>query len=134
MQPTATLSDPATTLARYFTAVQEGDRATLLEVLTPDAVTRWPQSGETITGAMSCVLVYENYPGGCPQVQLQRVVGSGDVWVAELVVDYGTERWFVISISELEDGRIARITDYFGPKLPAPEWRSALVDPVAQAS
>lgn len=39
----------------------------LLEVLTPDAITRWPQSGERITGAMACLRVYQNYPGGPPR-------------------------------------------------------------------
>ena len=51
------------TISRFFAAIQAGDYAVLQEVLTPDAITRWPQSGERMTSAMSCIRVYENYPG-----------------------------------------------------------------------
>ena len=111
------------TISRFFAAIQAGDRATLLEVLTPDAITRWPQSGERITGAESCVLVHENYPGGPPPYSVVRMSGAGDVWVAELVAEYGTDRWHIASIIEFEGPRIARMTDYFGPTFPAPDWR-----------
>jgi hypothetical protein len=56
------------------------------------------------------------------------VVGGDDVWVALLVADYGNERWYVAGIYEFEGDRIARITDYFGPNLTAPEWRIQYVD------
>jgi ketosteroid isomerase-like protein len=54
------------TIRRFFDAIRTGDRAVLEKVLTPGAITRWPQSGERMTDAMSCVRVYENYPGGPP--------------------------------------------------------------------
>ena len=120
----------AQTIERFFEAIAAGDSATLLEVLAPDAVTRWPQSGERITGAMSCIRVHANYPGGPPTARIERILGAGDVWVAELVADYGTDRWWMTSICEFRGAQIARMTDYFGPALPAPEWRRDLVDPV----
>jgi hypothetical protein len=121
------------TVRRFFDAIRTGDAATLEEVLTPEAVTRWPQSGEQITGATGCIQVYANYPGGPPVYRIERVIGAGDVWVAELVADYGTERWYIASVIEFDGTRIARLTDWFGPQLPAPEWRRALVDPPAAA-
>jgi hypothetical protein len=121
----------AASVERFFEAIQAGDYATLEDLLTPDAITRWPQSGEQVTGALACIRMYENYPGGPPVYRVARVVGEGDVWLAELVADYGTERWFVVSICEFEGPRIARMTDYFGAALPAPEWRRDLVDPIA---
>jgi hypothetical protein len=111
------------TISRFFAAIQAGDRATLLEVLAPDAITRWPQSGERITGAESCVLVHENYPGGPPPYSVVRMSGAGDVWVAELVAEYGVDRWHIVSIIEFDGPRIARMTDYFGQTFPAPDWR-----------
>jgi hypothetical protein len=116
------------TIARFFTAIQDGEYSILREVLTPDAVTRWPQSGERMTGALSCIRVYENYPGGPPRYRVRRITGIGDVWVAELASDYGGETWHVISLIEFEGPRIARMTDYFGPSLPAPEWRQEWVE------
>ncbi len=115
-------------ISRFFAAVQAGHYAVLHEVLTPDAITRWPQSSERMTGAMSCVRVYENYPGGPPNYQVQRISGGGDVWVAELAADYGDQRWYTVSIVEFEGSRIARMTDYFGPTYPAPEWRRTWVE------
>ena len=43
----------AQTIKRYFDAIVAGDSATLLEILTPDAVTRWPQSRERSQGTAS---------------------------------------------------------------------------------
>ena len=115
-------------VSRFFAAVQSGDYAVLQEVLTPDAITRWPQSGERITGAMSCVRVYENYPGGPPPYSVQRILGGGQTWVAELVADYSEGRWYMVSVIEFDGPRIARMTDYFGPSFPAPDWRAAWVE------
>jgi ketosteroid isomerase-like protein len=120
----------AVTVQRYFTAIESGDYADLEAILTPDAVTLWPQSGEQITGALTCIRVYESYPTGPPAVRVTRVRGEGALRVAELVADYGEDRWYITSILEFEGERIARITDYFGPTIPAPEWRREYVDPV----
>jgi len=120
----------AATVRRFFAAIQAGDYPTLLEVLTPGAVTRWPQTGEQVTGAMSCIRVYENYPDGPPTYHIDRIVGEGEVWVAQLIADYGAQRWYTASICEFDGDRIAQMTDYFGPALPAPDWRKDLVDPV----
>ena len=116
------------TIGRYFAAILAGDYAALGEVLTPDAVTRWPQSGERIVGAGSCIKVYANYPGGSPAVHQLRVTGNGGTRVVESTVDYGDDRWHVVSIIEFDGPRIAGITDYFGPSLPAPEWRRQWVE------
>jgi hypothetical protein len=116
------------TIGRYFAAIQEGDYSTLLEVLAPDAITRWPQSSERITGALSCVRVHENYPGGPPVSRIERISGEGNFWVAELAADYGDDRWHVVSVIEFDGPRISRMTDYFGPSFPAPEWRQHWVE------
>src|SRR5687767_12307880 len=44
-------------IERFFDAIQRGDALVLGDVLTPDAITRWPQSGERITGAQACIRV-----------------------------------------------------------------------------
>jgi hypothetical protein len=116
------------TIERFFAAIQAGDRAVLQEVLKPDAITRWPQSGERMTDAMSCIRVYENYPGGPPSYAIQRITGGGEVWVAEMLSEYSDGRWYGVSVIEFDGTRIARMTDYFGPSLPAPEWRAEWVE------
>ena len=96
-------TDKAQTIRRFFDAIVAGDSATLLEILTPDAVTRWPQSGERMTGALSCVRVHENYPGGPPSYEFGRISGAGDTWVAERTLMYGEEPWYSVSIVEFDD-------------------------------
>ena len=118
----------AQTITRFFDAIAAGDSTTLLEILRPDAVTRWPQSGERMTDAMSCVRVYENYPGGPPSFRLVRISGAGDTWVAEMELMYGVQRWYGVSIVEFDGPRIARMTDYFGSAFPAPAWRAQWVE------
>ena len=116
------------TIGRFFAAIEAGDYAVLQEVLTPDAITRWPQSSERITSAMGCIRVYENYPGGSPSYAVLRVSGGGDTWVAALVGDYDDGPWYTVSIIEFDGAQIARMTDYFGPSFAAPEWRAAWVE------
>ena len=125
---TTVATDRANTVIRFFAALQAGEYSTLSEVLTPDAVTRWPQSAERLTGAMACIQVYENYPGGPPTYRVERISGGGQTWVAELIGDYGDERWHMVSVIEFEGPRICRMTDYFGPALPAPAWRQEWVE------
>ena len=128
MVPPKLSSQRRAVITRFFSAIQRGDHDELIKLLAADAVTRWPQSGERITGAMSCVRVYENYPGGPPQYRVNRIVGDGDVWAAELVSEYDGERWYALSVVEFQGLRIARMTDYFGQAFPAPEWRREMVE------
>ncbi len=125
---TDTDTDHRQTITRFFDAIVAGDSATLLEILTPDAITRWPQSGERLTGALSCVRVHENYPGGPPSFRFVRISGAGDTWVAEMTLMYGEDPWYSVSIVEFDGPRIARMTDYFGPAFPAPAWRAEWVE------
>jgi hypothetical protein len=115
-------------IERFLAAIQAGDFAVLQEVLATDAVTRWPQTGERINGSLACVKVYQQYPGGPPNYRIERISGDGDVWVAEITAAYGSERWHVVSVIEFEGLRIARLTDYFAPSSPAPDWRKELVE------
>ncbi len=126
--PAETGSDKPDRIARFFAAIQDGDQRTLEELLTADAVMRWPQSGERLNGPIACIRVYQNYPGGPPKYEMERISGQGQLWVAEMVGQYGDDRWYAVSIIEFEGDRIARTTDYFGPTFPAPEWRQEWVE------
>ncbi len=128
MQPPRLPDQRRRAVERYFEAIQRGDGDELTALLTADAVTRWPQSGERITGAMSCIRVHQSYPGGPPKYRLNRVIGAGDVWTAELVSEYGDEQWWALSVLEFRGPRIAQMTDYFGQAFPAPEWRRDMVE------
>jgi hypothetical protein len=95
------------------------------ELRHADCLIDIPQSGERFDrdGMRE---MQRNFPGGPPDMNVERLAGEGDVWVAELVSDYGGERggkFNVCVILEFKDGRIARETRYYPEPFEAPEQR-----------
>ena len=96
------------------------------ELRHPDCVIDIPQSGERFDREGTREM-QRNFPGGPPQMRLERLAGEGDVWVAELVSDYGGERGGVFNVClilEFKDGKIARETRYYAEPFEAPGDRS----------
>ena len=112
---------------RLWKALQDGDMQAMAGCYRDDALQEWPQSGERIVGKANITAINENYPG-LPTATVRRVVGSGDLWVSEVTLDYGGDRYHSVSIFELKDGKIARETDYFAAPFEAPEWRAQWVE------
>jgi hypothetical protein len=96
------------------------------ELRRPDCLIDIPQSGERFDRDGMREL-QRNFPGGAPTMDLKRLAGEGDAWVAELESDYGEERggaFNVCLILEFEDGRIKRETRYYAEPFEAPEQRA----------
>lgn len=112
------------------------------EVLHPDYVEEYPQSGERIVGLSNARELRAQYPGGVQQIERRDVVGGEDRWVMTpsftLVRIEGTSdrytyvmrtrypdgsMWFIITIIRLKDGLIHDATTYFAPDFAAPDWR-----------
>jgi hypothetical protein len=92
----------------------------------PDCVIDIPQSAERFDrdGMRE---MQRNFPGGPPEMRLGRLAGEGDVWVAELVSDYGDERGGVFNVClilEFADRLIKRETRYYAEPFEAPEGRA----------
>ncbi len=66
---------------RYMAAFP-ADFEALGQLRHPDYVEDWPQSGERIRGHQGYVRVHKEYPGGLPQAETERIVGSEDRWAA----------------------------------------------------
>jgi len=116
----------------------------LAEFIRPDCVQEYPQSGERFVGIDNIRAVYERYPGGlgkqdlaslrvadrdrpwamAPNFTLVRVSGSGDNYTSAVKARYpdGSD-WYVISMIELLEGRMAHGTIFFAQVFDAPEWR-----------
>src|SRR5919198_2124815 len=62
---------------RYF-AAYPSDWETMGELRHPDFVEDWPQSGERIVGHENYRAIHENYPGGTPGSEIDRIVGTED--------------------------------------------------------
>lgn len=96
------------------------------ELRHPDCLIDIPQSGERFDRNGMREL-QRNFPGGPPDMNLERLAGEGNVWVAELVSDRGDERGGIFSVCvilEFADGLIKRETRYYAEPFEAPEQRA----------
>jgi hypothetical protein len=120
-----------TTVERLRKAYESGDLEqvgrTFVEMSHPDLIQEYPQSGERFRGADNIRRMNESYAsatGTRPSMQLAGLRGGPDVWVAEGTIDYGDgSRVAWVSIAELSEGQVTRLTDYFAAPFEAPEWR-----------
>ncbi len=97
------------------------------ELRHEDYVMEMPQSGERIRGREKMREFQEAYPNP-PNMRLRRVLVRDDLWVAELVSDYGGQVYDVALIIELRDGKMWRDTRYYAEPFEAPEWRAQWVE------
>ena len=104
------------------------DEAISNEMYDEDAILEFPQSGERFRGRANFQVWRERYPWAIT-MEIRRLRGAGDLWVAENLITYEEEdTWQTVSILELREGRIVREAIYFTKPFPAPEWRSQWVD------
>ena len=118
-------------LQAYVEALETGDVDRMIALFEEhshdDFVQEWPQSGERIRGKENFIEINKNYPG-IPSMKLRDIKGDGDVWVAEITLDYGQGPVHGVSIFEMRDDKVARETDYFADPFEAPEWRAQWVE------
>ena len=132
---------------RYWKAHAAHDFDTLGLIRHRDWTIEFPQSAERIRGHANDRAAAEAYPGGLPDYELSRVVGSEDRWAlspsftVHRVVGNGDfwwgdgsfrypdgSTWFGAVLMELRDGKILRETAYFAPRSEAPDWRKPWVE------
>jgi SnoaL-like domain len=95
--------------------------------LSDDTIRRWPQSGEILRGKARIAEVESHFQG--LKLGVTRRHACGDVIVVEWNSDYGDGRVYRnVSIGELRNGKVVRVTDYWGEPFTQPEWRRGLSD------
>jgi hypothetical protein len=135
---------------RYVQAIAERDFDVLEQMIHPDYVGEYPQSGERFYGYAALRAQLENYPGGLPAARYEdpktRIVGDDERWaispgytvlplsgperfttVTRAPYPDGT-RWWVVSILTLKDDKVAHAETYFAPEFDPPEWRKDMVE------
>jgi len=129
------MADNRTTVEQFLRAMGTGDFEAQERLLTSDFVEVYPQSGEVIRGNDNRRAIMENYPGGTPKETTQlsapapEIRGSGDQFTAHGQVTYPNgETWEVVSLIDLRDGKISKMTSYFAAPFEAPAWRAPYVE------
>lgn len=120
------------------------DRVT--ELLHPDYVEDYPQSGERIRGRKNAVAVRRDYPGGRSTERMEMVVGGEDRWAlapnftairvaaagdsvtAVVRARYPDGYWYITLIATVGAGQITRATVVFGKAFDPPAWRAGMVE------
>jgi hypothetical protein len=126
----------------------------MAEIVHPDYVEDWPQSGERIVGFENKRAILENYPGRLPEgsfsmgrvvggepvetasspgpipfVTVIRLIGGGDTFTIEGTARYPSgDITHIVATVEIRDGKVWRATTYFAPPFDPPDWRSAWVE------
>jgi hypothetical protein len=115
-------------LERHWAASDANDFAVEHEIYCEDAVLHYPQSGECIRGRDKIQESRTVQPNK-KRFSVERIIGTGDLWVTEFVLRYDGVPSYVVSIMEFDGGKIARETQYFcDPFEPGPS-RARLVEP-----
>jgi SnoaL-like domain len=133
----------------YLQAIVSNDAATQARLRDPDWFVDYPQSGERIRGHANERAIADHYPGGLPEVDpgrlvgsedrwvvtpsftYERIAGSGDTWWGEGRAHYPDgSTWFVASMYRLRDGRVLRETTYWALPFDPPAWRAEWVEPI----
>lgn len=99
-------------LERHWTASDAGDFDVEHEIYAEDAVLEYPQSRERISGRANIRDSRFVQPNR-KRFAVTRIVGSGDLWVTELVLSYDGKPSYVVSIMEFREGRVVKETQYF---------------------
>jgi hypothetical protein len=86
-----------------------------------------PQSVERFASREALREMQRAFPDP-PEISLRRLVGEGDVWVAEATSDYSGQRFYTVLILEMRADLILRETRYYAEPFEAPEWRANWVE------
>ena len=114
-------------LQRHWDASDANDFEAEHDIYHEDAVLHYPQSGERIRGRRNIQESRFVQPNK-KRFTVQRMIGSGNLWVTEFVLSYNGKPSYTVSIMEFRVGKVANETQYFAdPFDPAPS-RAQLVE------
>ena len=114
-------------LDQHWAASDANDFETEHSIYLDDAVLEYPQSGERTRGRHNIQDQRASQPNK-KRFTIQRIIGSGDLWVTEFVLTYDDKPSYTVSIMEFRGNKVARETQYFADPFAAPAWRAQWVE------
>jgi SnoaL-like domain len=120
-------------LQRHWDASDVSDFRVEHEIYHEDAVLEYPQSGERIRGRHNIQESRTVQPNK-KRFSVQRMIGSGDLWVTEFMLSYDGIPSYTVSIMEFRDGRVVRETQYFADRFDPSPSRAHLVEHIGVSS
>jgi hypothetical protein len=120
-------------LERHWDASDASDFKIEHEIYREDAVLDYPQSGERIRGRHNiqesrCVQPSKK------RFTVRRIVGSGELWITEVVISYDGLPSYAVSIMEFREGLVAHETQYFADRFDPGPTRAHLVERVSKTT
>ncbi len=116
-------------IEEHWRASERGDTELEHALYAEHAVLDYPQSGERFRGRATIATQRGGHPAE-RHFAVQRIVGSGDLWVSEVVITYDGAATHSVSVMELEQGLVVHETQYFADPFPAPASRAALAEAI----
>ena len=114
-------------LDKHWAASDASDFEAEHRIYHEDAVLEYPQSGERTRGRGNIQNQRASQPNK-KQFVVQRIIGSGDLWVTEYILTYDGKPSYTVSIMEFRDNKVARETQYFADPFTAPVSRAQWVE------
>ena len=116
-------------LEEHWQASERGDSQVEHAIYSAEALLDYPQSGERFRGRDAIAAQRGAHPAN-RHFTVLRIVGSGDLWVSECIITYDGVPSYSVSIMEFANEHVIHETQYFGSAFGAPEWRTALAEPM----
>src|SRR3984885_8881197 len=114
-------------LDQHWAASDANDFETEHLIYHEDAVLDYPQSGERTRGRRNIQGQRASQPSK-KRFTVQRIIGSGDLWVTEFIITYDAKPSYTVSIMEFRDGLVAHETQYFADRFDPGPSRAHLVE------
>ena len=119
-------------LEQHWAASAAGDLEAEHDIYDDDNVLcEYPQSGERIRGRRNLQALRGHHPAKPAGFSVRRILGAGNLWVTEYVINYQGKAVQTVSIMEFQNGKVIHETQYFAEPFPAPAWRRQWVERAA---
>src|ERR1700733_1936320 len=114
-------------LERHWQASDADDFEAEHRIYHEDAVLEYPQSGERIRSRRNIQITRTIQPNR-KRFTIQRIIGSGDLWITEFILSYDGKPSYTVSIMEFRGDQVARETQYFADPFEASPARAQYVE------